>query len=487
MSDPQAPNDEEAPRISGGGVVTACGANILIGTLLALYGPAISAFRADFGITLPVAGLALGVQFLGGVVGVLGFARTRGAVSTRTLLAGSLLTLACGAAGFALAPTWPLALLAAFVAGLGFGGIDFGFNDLFARAYHRRGSAMLNILNAHFGLGAIAGPFLVAVLGPEYYPAIFLGVAVALLPLLPGLRGIHAARPEATARQEGAASAEGTARPAATARLEATAHAEGTARVNRAAGRAARPEGAGRRGIRARRPGGLLVAFVLLYMLNVGVEAGVGGWEPTHLEAIGHTAATAASATSVFWLMMTVGRFLVIPLTLRWSDRAIVAGSCVGMAVCLGLAAVPVLAPIAYAGVGLFIAPVFPTGLPWLYRSVPGAQRASAYVIAAAMIGGVAFPPVLGVGIGQTGTRSIPVLLFALNALCLVTIWWIMRASRRMSDPGSRRASLSSAPSSAASSQRAREGRLPAVKPGAGVSYVIQSTPGLSLNSGSCR
>jgi FHS family glucose/mannose:H+ symporter-like MFS transporter len=79
--------------------------------------------------------------------------------------------------------------------------------------------------------------------------------------------------------------------------------------------------------------------------------------------------------------------------------------------------------------VGLFIAPVFPTGLPWLHRTVPGAQRAGAYVIAASMIGGVAFPPVLGVGIAQTGTRSVPVLLFALNALCLATIWWIIRAT----------------------------------------------------------
>jgi fucose permease len=92
---------------------------------------------------------------------------------------------------------------------------------------------------------------------------------------------------------------------------------------------------------------------------------------------------------------------------------------------------VPAFAPFAYAGVGLFIAPVFPTGLPWLHRTVPGAQRAGAYVIAASMIGGVAFPPVLGVGIAQTGTRSVPVLLFALNALCLATVWWIIRAERQ--------------------------------------------------------
>jgi fucose permease len=367
------------------GVVTACGAFVLIGAIQALYGPAISAFRADFGISLPMAGLALGTQFLGGVAGVLWYVRSRRAVRTPTLLAGSLLALAGGSAGFALAPDWPLALAAAFLAGLGFGGIDYGFNDLFARAFDRRGSAMLNILNAHFGVGAIAGPFLVALLGPGRYPVIFLGLAAASLLLLAGVRGIH---PGPIAPSGGV-----TAKP-----------------VRRA---------------------GLLIAFIVLYMFNVGVEAGVGGWEPTHLEALGQTAATAASATSVYWLMLTVGRFLVVPLTLRWSDRAIVTGSCLGMAVCLALAAVPAFAPFAYAGVGLFIAPVFPTGLPWLHRTVPGAQRAGAYVIAASMIGGVAFPPVLGVGIAQTGTRSVPVLLFALNALCLATVWWIIRAERQ--------------------------------------------------------
>lgn len=47
---------------------------------------------------------------------------------------------------------------------------------------------------------------------------------------------------------------------------------------------------------------------------RAAVEAGVGGWEPTHLETVGYGAGVAATATSVYWLMMTVGRFLVAPL-----------------------------------------------------------------------------------------------------------------------------------------------------------------------------
>lgn len=359
------------------GVVSACAAFVLIGALQALYGPAVTAFRADFGISVPVAGLALSAHFVGGIAGVLWYARSP-LPGTRKL-AASLVAMAAGAAGVALAPSWPAALVAALVAGVGFGGIDYGCNDMFARAFRRRGSAMLNVLNAHFGIGAIAGPLLIGVLGPDEYPAIFLGFAVLSLLLLPGLRG----------------PAEAPAEPAPA------------------------PTRIGLRG--------LLAAFIVLYVMNVGVEAGVGGWEPTHLEAIGHSASDAASATSVYWLMLTLGRFLVVPLTLRVSDRAIVIGSCVGIAVCLGLATVPGLAIVAYAGVGLFIAPVFPTGLPWLHRAVPGASRAGAYVFAASMLGGVAFPPLLGVGIERAGAGSTPVMIFIVNAVCLVAIWRIVR------------------------------------------------------------
>ncbi|WP_218009504.1 MFS transporter [Actinomadura kijaniata] len=368
------------------GVVTACAAFVLIGALQALYGPAVSAFRADFGIGLGTAGLALGAHFVGGVAGVLVHAGLSRRFPARALLATALVIMAIGGAGVALAPRWPLALLAALVAGIGFGGIDYGLNDLFARAYTRRGPAMLNILNAHFGIGAVAGPFLVAALGPQRYPAIFLGFAVASLLLVPGLRGI---------RPGDGRTPTGTTAPGAMARSFA-----------------------------------LLAAFITVYVLNVGIEAGVGGWEPTHLETIGHSAASAASATSVYWLMLTVGRFLVVPLTLRWSDQTIVVGSCVGAAVCLALSAVPSIAAVAYAGVGLFIAPVFPTALPWLRRAVPGAQGAGAYVIAASMIGGVVVPPLVGGGIAWTGVAALPVLLSALNGLCLVTLWWIIRAQR---------------------------------------------------------
>ncbi|MFJ5302565.1 MFS transporter [Streptomyces sp. NPDC088350] len=368
--------------------VASCVGFILIGMLQALYGPAIPGLRHEFGLSPSGAGLGLSLHFTGGVAGVLAFNAIHSRISNRALLAWSYALMAAGGAGFALAPNWPLALTAAFLAGLGFGGIDYGLNQLFAVGFGDRSTAMLNVLNAHFGIGAVLGPAVVAWLGPDDYPYAF-GACAALAAVLvfAGSSGVRT-------------------------RVSDDPPAES-------------PE---RKGLGLSR---VLVGFLVLYILNVAVEAGVGGWEPTHLETVGYTATVAASATSVYWLMMTAGRFLVVPITLRYAPERILAVCAAGMTVCLLLALVKGVAPVAYAGVGLFIAPVFPTGLPWLNKALPQAKRAGAWVIAASMTGGVAAPPLLGVGIEAYGIHAVPWLLTVLSAASLLATVWLIRLTRR--------------------------------------------------------
>lgn len=386
----------EAPVFSPAAVVASCVGFVLIGVLQSLYGPAIPAFREEFGLSPSAAGLGLSAHFVGGVGGVLFFDRWYGRIGNRRILGGSYLLMAAGAAGFALAPNWPLALAAALLAGLGFGGIDYGLNQLFAVGFGHRSTAMLNILNAHFGIGAILGPALIGVVGAEHYPAVFLAFALANLPLLLCLKGVRDKAPQ----------------PSDTA-----------------------PESGGP--VLARSLGSVLAVFVVLYVLHVGIEAGVGGWEPTHLETVGYGAGVAATATSVYWLMMTVGRFLVAPIALRYSPQAIITVSCAGMTVCLLLASIGELAPYAYAGVGLFIAPIFPTGLPWLHRAAPRARRAGALVIAASMIGGVVAGPALGKVIEWSDVKAVPLILGAVSALCLAATLWLIRSTRTPSSHSS--------------------------------------------------
>jgi len=371
-------------------VVASCVGFLLIGALQSLYGPAIPQLRTEFGLTPSAAGLALSAHFIGGVIGVLVFNRIHGRVNNRVLLGTSYLLMAVGCVAFALSPYWAAALVAALVTGLGFGGIDYGLNQLFAVGFGRRSSAMLNVLNAHFGIGAIAGPALIGLFGASRYPALFLSFAVVSAALLFFLRGVTRHEPP----------------PAET------------------------PDRVPASGVVVRSSASVLLVFIVLYVVHVGIEAGVGGWEPTQLEGFGYSASIAASATSVYWLFFTAGRFLVAPLTLRVSEPRIIMVSCIGMTICLLGTAIAPLAPYAYAGVGLFLAPIFPTGLPWLNRAVPAARHAGAYVIAASMFGGVLAGPALGGVIQRFTIDSLPVMFIAMSVACLGCTAWLARFAR---------------------------------------------------------
>ncbi|WP_198946435.1 MFS transporter [Pseudofrankia asymbiotica] len=379
--------------VSAAAVVASCVGFVVIGALQALYGPAIPEIRVKYGVASGVAGLGLSAHFVGALLGVLLFFRLRARFGTRRLLGMSYGLMAAGSLAFAAAHTWPVALTAATVVGLGFGGIDYGLNQLFATGFGRRSTAMLNLLNAHFGIGAVAGPALVGWLGARHYPWLFVALAVLCLFLLPGLRGVRSGDGEAVSTPGSAA---------APSRLVP-----------------------------------VVAAFIVIYVLHVAIETGVGGWEPTQLAAVGYSASAAAVATSGYWLAMTVGRFLAVPLTLRFPAPLIVTVSCIGMAACLIMAPVAALAPYAYLGVGLFIAPIFPTALPWLSRAAPTVASASAFVIAASMIGGVAFPPLLGAMIDEVGVRAVPALLFGLALVCGMLSVWLRRTT---ADPAVSRA-----------------------------------------------
>ena len=379
-------SDNNASAATTAGVIVSCFGFVVIGAQQALYGPAIPFLMQKYGISPSVAGMSLSAHFLGGVLGVLLFHGVYARLRNRSLLGLSYGLMAVGCIAFAYAPNWPFALAAAFTIGLGYGGMDFGLNFLFSVGFGRRSVSMVNLLNAHFGIGAIAAPALIAWIGAQNYQAAFLACAIgSALPLL-ALGSIS----------------------------NRTQHGDGTARLPMQDGK------------------GLLLlgAFLLIYVFHVAIETGVGGWEPTHLQDVGYAASFAAAATAVFWLMMTLGRFLSFFVGLSWSTERIMLISCIGMTVCLGAAAVPALAPFAYAGVGLFIAPLFPTGLAWLNRSVPEARSATAYVIAAAMLGGVAFPPLIGAIIGFSGTIAAPLFMAALALFCLAAVQTIVRINR---------------------------------------------------------
>ena len=236
---------------------------VAIGVVLSLYGPAIPELRQTFEVGASASGLVLSAHFAGAMVGIAGWALLDRRLGTGASLRLATALLVAGAAGLALAPAWPVVLVAAAVVGVGFGVLVVALNTLFAAGFGNRGAAMLNLLGACFGAGAILGPLAFAATGGFRGP--FLGGAVLAVASLPLMRDVRW-----TPLSE-------------------------------------LPTGSGR-------PAPALIGgFVLLYVLYVGVESGVGGWEATSLMAEGAGEAVAANWTAGYWAAITAGRLLAIP------------------------------------------------------------------------------------------------------------------------------------------------------------------------------
>jgi FHS family glucose/mannose:H+ symporter-like MFS transporter len=337
------------------------------GLLLSLYGPAIPELRSRYGVGEGAAALVLSAHFLGAMAGIAWWGLER-RLAARTWLATGTGLLAAGAATIAFAPAWPVVLVGAVGLGIGFGVIVVEINVLLAEGFGERAAAMLNLLGATFGAGAVAGPLVLAATGGYRVPfcagALLAGGALLLARDLP---------------------------------------------------RTTPPPDVDR----PRIPAGLVAGFVAVVALYVGTESAIGGWEATSLLAGGTGAAAAASWTAGYWAALTVGRLLAIPLALRVAPAVLAAGSLVAAAGGLGLAHVPGVAPVAYALTGLALGPVFPTVLAWLAVVAPGSRTSTAMVFSAGQLGGIVLPVVIGRLVDASSPAVIPSAMLGVALCCL--------------------------------------------------------------------
>jgi MFS transporter, FHS family, glucose/mannose:H+ symporter len=351
-----------------------------VGFLLSLYGPAIPELRAAYGVGGGGSALMLSAHFAGAMTGIAWWGLER-RLAPRTWLVVAAVLLVAGAVGIAFAPAWPVVLAAAFGLGVGFGVVVVEINVLFAEGFGERATAMLNLLGACFGAGAIAGPLVVAATG-GYRAPFCAGASLAVMSLA----------------------------------------------LTRDLPRTPRPPAPGWEWP----PLGLVGGFVALCALYVGVESAIGGWETTSLRAGGAGQAAAASWSAGYWAAITTGRLLAIPLALRVSAPVLAAGSLLLAAVGLGLAHVPALAPVAYTLTGLALGPVFPTALAWLAQAAPGARGATAMVFAAAQVGGVVLPVAIGRLVDLRSPAVIPTTVLVVAIACLGATLLLGRSTARV-------------------------------------------------------
>jgi hypothetical protein len=322
---------------------------VMMGAGQSLYGPALPAFSRQFDVSLAEAGMLVSAHWVGCFLGV-GFMYAKGAhVTPRHALAG----MAIGAAIIATLAGWWVTIAGAVIFGAGYGMSTAVFNPRVLRAFGTFGPSMLSMLNATFGVGAIAAPLIFVALGSD--PGLSFGLTSAFAAVVWLFAG--------------------------------------------PAGRAgAAPQGE----VRAFKPHWGIMAFG---MVAIGLEACLIGLGPSALIRAGVAEATAAELLSAFFVVFLVARVILVFVAHRIAPFVLYTGAIVATAVC-ALGAVLVSPAIFFVAMGA------PAGLyfPGFYVTASGKMgedlRVPPTIIAAGLVGGITGPLILApvmAGLGPLG------------------------------------------------------------------------------------
>lgn len=300
--------------------------------------------------TLPSASLIrlasnvhVSLEVVGGIFTVSAFGFMLGAMLAGTLirfaqpkylLAVGLFLLATGSLATALTASFPVLLISQGFKGLGFGFIDISLNTIATTAFRETLSEKLNNIHGMYGLGALAGPLLLAC-GLQFFKSLpfayFVGMIVALLTVVLILVQQIPDLPRAvqSGQQEKAS---------------------------------------GTRELRAVLGQGLLWMMVLQISIYACAEIGFGNWIVTAVSQSAHISLVlAAPVATAFFIGLTVGRLGGAQLLKRgWLTEArllytaLLGGAVAGALVAL-FPAQPLVSYGASALVGCFYGPLFPS------------------------------------------------------------------------------------------------------------------------------
>jgi fucose permease len=335
--------------------------------LPSLIGSAERAFRqtdAGFGLFYFLSALLYAGGSFGG-----GFLVER--LGRRGVLIAAAALMALGLTGEALTSVWPLFLLAALFVNGGAGAIDGGLNGLFLDLYQEARGGALNRLHLFFGVGALVAPALVGQL-------VTFGVNWRALLLATGAGALALAILCAS-----------NAMPSGrhTARMDLP---------------AAKPLS---RAERSLLPFAGLAVGIGCY---VAAEMAISGWLVNALQPV--PLATATAVLSVFWFGLSLGRLVSNWVADRFDYAVFTAGCLLLASAALVVAVLVPLLPLAalfYGLAGFFYGPVYPMIMALGGNFYPRRLAAlSGSLGAAAVVGSIAYPPLVGLLAGQIGLRA---------------------------------------------------------------------------------
>ena len=354
----------ELLKANAGLLIAGLATFVLMGAGQSLYGPALPAFSRLFSVTIATAGLLVSAHWIGCAIGVGGMFFVGPRVSPRHVL----LMMGIGAAVIATGAGWWTTVLGAVIFGIGYGCATVVFNPRILRAFGERGTAMLSLLNATFGIGAIAAPLVFVALGnnPATTFAICAGMAAVIW------LGAGPASKSDTITETGAEKAYQLQLP--------------------------------------------ILGFGLL---AVGLEAILIGLGPAALIAAGETEVHAAELLSVFFLAFLasrVGLVFVAHILPSFSLYILaIAGTFIS-----ALTAVFFDAGTSFVTMGAFAGIFFPSFYVTAARKMGESPRVAPTIIAAGLVGGIAAPLLLSPWLGALGARGFFWVVAGITSLTLL-------------------------------------------------------------------
>jgi fucose permease len=307
----------------------------------------------------------------------------------RVVLTIAALSVAAGLVTFATVPSWPIFLAAAIPFGAGAGAIDGGMNGLGLDLYPTSRGRALNLLHLFYSVGALMAPLVVGRL-------LEAGVAWQVRILGTGLAAVSLAVAFAVVALP-------SGRHSRTDEIDGEPH--GTR-------------------IAFSWP---LIALAVAIACYVASELGVSNWLVRFLD--GASVGLATAALSLFWASIALGRLA----SAKWSDRFDHArlASIASLAAAIALVAatlVPSLPAsiVLFGVVGFALGPIYPLIMAVAGDRFPGRSAAvSGFLSGFAVVGAIAYPPVMGfisVGIGLAAAMLGAAVL---ALVCAVVLWWV--------------------------------------------------------------
>jgi FHS family Na+ dependent glucose MFS transporter 1 len=355
---------------------------LMVGISLTFLGPALSELRDRSGSGIGGIGVLFAAQSIGYVIGSLAAGRLYDRFNGHRVFAGALLIIGFG---MFLLPMFNSigALIVVFVViGVGSSSSDVGANLLLMWTLRANSGRAMNTLHLFFGFGALLAPLfihlgldLAARTATVFCVLLAIWVLATPAPVAP-----------VSPREE---------------------HTDTTWR--------------------------LLLLLATFFALYVGLEIGFSGWIKTYGEEIDLSELTATWLTTVFWVGFTVGRMLSAALAQRFRPKAILSYA---SALTIVASAMLILgdgstAPlwIGTAMMGLATAPQFPVMFTYLERRIHITGAATAWFVAAAGIGGLTFPWLVGRWFDTSGAEAV---MWATGILSVATTLSFIASDRAL-------------------------------------------------------